>query len=184
MLKVPKAQTLWTGHVSQTRKRQQKSCYSLLPIDLRLSILNPYRWWPHPDSQTTVGWVLLPNMSRLRQGTRVGVRTLGDSSSTPSSVSSPSQGCDTQRWVFIFFLQSCGGPALSRAHVHGWEVPRRAGAVGSIIQISFKVNAHSWGGHVAFNDIPLVLWSTTRNRFKVQHRRRNCPSPDLQSTGL
>lgn len=67
-------------------------------------------------------------------------------------------------WVFIFLLQSRGGPALGRACVHGGEVPRRAGAVGSIIQISFKVNAHSWGGHIAFDNIPLILWSITRNK--------------------
>ena len=67
------------------------------------------------------------------------------------------RGVTLRGWVFIFLLQSRGGPALGRACVHGWEVPRHAGAVGSIIQISFKVNAHSWGGHVAFNVIPLVL---------------------------
>ena len=74
------------------------------------------------------------------------------------------RGVTLRGWVFVFLLQSCGGPALGRARVHGREVPRRAGAAGSIIQISFKVNAHSWGGHVAFNNIPLVLWSATRNK--------------------
>lgn len=41
--------------------------------------------------------------------------------------------------------------------MHGGKVPRRAGTVGGIIKISLKVNAHSRGGHVAFDNILLIL---------------------------
>lgn len=66
--------------------------------------------------------------------------------------------------IFLLLLNSCGRPALGGAHVHGRQVPRCAGTVGGIIKISLEVNAHSWGGHIAFDNIFLILWSMIRRQ--------------------
>ena len=164
--KVPKPRLLGQRcNPVQTRKRQQKRRYSLL-LNGKPSLSIPE---PQGDDRTLI---LRPFLGGFCYQIRAGLgRGQGGGANLWWHVAVHLlrflhllRSVTLRGWVFIFLLQSCGGPALGRACVHGRKVPRRAGAVGSIIQISFKVNAHSWGGHIAFNDIPLILWSTTRNK--------------------
>lgn len=130
---------------------------------------NPTSQWSCPDSQTIILWFYY--QMPLHAGSGRGLWCKNGSSNLWWHVAVHLlrflhllRGMTLRGWIFIFLLHSRGRPALGRTHVHGRKMPRCAGTVGGIIKISLKVSAHSWGGHIAFDSILLVLWSITRNK--------------------